>query len=110
MRSKSVLLSDAISAEGYMVKFMQHPARVRGGLGTGFQYMKARVFKLSCPKTLSGIKYHFGVALINESWDWAYSASHEIAEHRWGFKHSADMFCEQSNLLSRWLIDVVGSK
>ena len=39
----------------------------------------------------------------NDCWDWAYSVSHEIAEHRHGFRHTAEMFAEQANILARWL-------
>lgn len=38
-----------------------------------------------------------------DCWDNAYSVSHEIAEHRYNFAHSADMFAEQANILARWL-------
>ncbi len=89
-------LSDAIREEGYACRILKRPARVKGALGTGFPYMRARVYENKDGS--------FGVALSSDTWDCAYSASHEIAEHRWGFNHSTDMFCEQANLLARWIM------
>jgi hypothetical protein len=42
-----------------------------------------------------------------DCWDYAYSVSHEIAEHRHQFQHTPEMFAEQANLLARWLRLVV---
>jgi hypothetical protein len=89
------LLSSAVRAEGYAFRVLKNPARVRGGLGTGLPYMQARVYETARGK--------LGIACKANSWDHAYSVSHEIAEHRWGFSHTADMFCEQANLLALWL-------
>lgn len=38
-----------------------------------------------------------------DSFDYCYDVSHEIAEFRCGFKHSAKVFIEQANILARWL-------
>ncbi len=43
------------------------------------------------------------VVCPDDCWEYAYSASHEIAEHRRGFVHTAEMFADQANLLARWL-------
>jgi hypothetical protein len=101
---KTLSIVEAILHEGYWPRIVKYPARVKNGLGKGFPYMQARVYELSRPKVLSnGQRFYFGIAIKDNSWDHAYSVSHEIAEHRWNFKHSADMFCEQANLLARWL-------
>jgi hypothetical protein len=42
------------------------------------------------------------IAAAADTLDLVYSAAHEIAEHRHGFVHSADMFCEQANILANW--------
>jgi hypothetical protein len=88
-------LSKAIRETGYHVIVTKSPIRVVGGLGTGRAGMQARAFYN--PK-LGG----FGVAIQKDCWTLAYVASHEIAEMRNGFKHSADMFCEQANYLAAW--------
>lgn len=87
-------LSQAVRDEGFAFKVVKHPARVSGGLGKGFSYMKARVYR-----SKNGT---IGIAACSDSWDNAYSVSHEIAEYDYGFNHSADMFCMQANLLARW--------
>ena len=68
---------------------------VSGGLGKGSSHMWARAYQ--------NTNGSYGVALSADVWDNAYSAAHEIAEHRHGFRHSDLMFCEQSNLLAKWL-------
>lgn len=88
-------LSDAVKAEGYAFVIRKHPARVKGGLGTGVPYMAARVYRRK-----DGGR---GIAAKADSWDHVYSVSHEIAESRWGFKHTADMAFEQASLLTKWL-------
>lgn len=88
-------LSEAIRLQGFQCKIMKHPARVRGGLGKGFAHMQAR-----CYRNGNG---QLGMAIMGDSWDHAYSASHEIAEWEYGFNHSADMFCMQANILARWI-------
>lgn len=88
-------LSDAVRADGFTFVVRKSPARVKGGLGTGVPYMAARVYRARDGS--------MGVACKADCWDHVYSVSHEIAESRWGFKHSADMFCEQANLLTKWL-------
>lgn len=93
-----------IHPEGFLCKIMKHPARVKGGLGKGFPNMQARVYK--------NAKGQLGIAIMEDSWDYAYSASHEIAEWYHGFDHTADMFCNQANLLARWVrwVAMEGSK
>jgi hypothetical protein len=46
------------------------------------------------------------VVCYADCWDYAYSVSHEIVEHRHKFQHTPDMFAEQANLLARWLRQV----
>lgn len=87
-------LSDAVRAEGYLFKVMKHPARVKGGLGTGSSHMKARAYKARDGR--------IGIACKADRWLYAYSASHEIAEWIHEHKHTAMMFCEQANILSLW--------
>lgn len=97
-------LVEAIRLEGYETQIVDRLDSVDGGLGTSFPCMDARVYRLSSPRILpNGRKIYFGIALLADSWDHAYGASHEIAEHRYGFSHTAKMFCEQANLLARWL-------
>lgn len=91
-------LSYAIRNEGFLCKVVKHPSRVKGGLGKGFACMRARVYR-----SANG---QLGIAIVADSWDYAYSASHEIAECEYGFKHTADMFCQQANILSRWIKDL----
>lgn len=93
-RSASYRLSDAVRDEGAAFRVVKHPARVRGGLGKGSARMAARVYQRRC----GGL----GIACVGDSWDHAYSVSHELAEERCGFRHSELMFCEQANLLARW--------
>jgi hypothetical protein len=87
-------LSEAVRNEGFCFKIVKHPARVSGGLGKGFAYMKARVYRNKNSLV--------GIAACSDTWDNAYSVSHEMAEYEYGFNHSADMFCMQANLLARW--------
>lgn len=44
----------------------------------------------------------FVIVAPSDTWDHAYSAAHEIAEHRHGFKHTDSMWAEQCMILSRW--------
>jgi hypothetical protein len=91
---RRIRLSEAIRATGYAVRVTRSPARTPGGLGTGRAHMQARAFE--GPRG-------FGVAIKSDSWKYAYAASHEIAEMRQGFKHTAQMFCDQANYLAGWL-------
>lgn len=42
------------------------------------------------------------VVVRADSWDHAYSVSHEIAEYAWNFEHTPQMFAEQANILAAW--------
>lgn len=45
-----------------------------------------------------------GLVVLEDSWDHAYAASHEIAEERYGFRgHTVAMLEHQAWLLARWL-------
>jgi hypothetical protein len=90
----AVKLSTCIRALGYAVVITAAPARVRGGLGQGSAHMCARSFYTE--------ELGYGVAIKGDSWEYAYNASHEIAEMRNGFQHSALMFSEQANFLHAW--------
>jgi hypothetical protein len=94
MPKRAYRLSDAIRDEGVVFRILKHPARVKGGLGTGQAHMQARIYR----RRDGGL----GLACLADSWDHAYSASHEIADQRHGFRHSDMTFCEQANLLARW--------
>jgi len=44
-----------------------------------------------------------------DDWELAYSAAHEIAECRHGFRHTAEMFEHQAAILSTWCQNLAGS-
>ena len=87
-------LSDAVAQEGYRLivgdltelSAGPHLPTVLGSPAGGVAVCEGNL--IVCP---------------DDSWDYAFSASHEIAEHRHGFAHTAEMFAEQANLLARWL-------
>jgi hypothetical protein len=87
-------LFDALRDEGYEPFVSKHPWRKPGALGSPGSFQYAAV--------LSGRR----IAVLGDNWDYAYAASHEIAEQMWGFQHSAEMFCQQANLLHVWIKDL----
>lgn len=89
-------LREAIEAEGFEVKITTNLYDLRGGLGEYFDDMFARAYKIGDKP---------GVAIVEDNWGGAvvFSAAHEIAEYRKGFQHTAEMFCEQCNILTRWI-------
>lgn len=42
------------------------------------------------------------IACVADTMDHAYGASHEIAESKYDFKHSFEMFSHQCAILARW--------
>lgn len=51
------------------------------------------------------------IAVPEDSFDYAYAVSHEIAEHRCGYRgHTAGVFCEQANVLARWVRAIAHQK
>jgi hypothetical protein len=88
-------LSDAVCREGYEFTVRMSPWKVTGGLGSD-QPGWARLYVNN-----EGTQY--GIACVADEWDYAYSVTHEIAEHRHGFQHTAEMFAEQCNLMQRFL-------
>lgn len=93
-------LSDAIANEGYGFFISENPGREDGVVGDP-PMRGVMAAALVRERLRSGIVEN-KIACIADSWDLAYAASHEIAEHRHDFKHSAEMFCTQSNILARW--------
>lgn len=89
-------LSDLVEAEGY--RFVVHPQPwTLDVLGDPPNPKAARV--LACRDEHGDVF----IAATGDCMDYVYAASHEIAEHRHGFEHTAEMFCAQANLLARWL-------
>lgn len=85
-----ISLFAAIRAMGWSPVQHSAPGRHPDGLGSTHWRATARV--------LSGGR----IAVKSDSWEHAYSASHEIAESIHGFRHSAQMFCDQANILAAW--------
>lgn len=84
-------LSDAVAQFGWKLEVHQNLSQLKNGLGEFSPGMTAR----ACSNRVLAVK--------GDSWDYAYSASHEMAEATWGWVHSADMFCEQANIMAIWL-------
>lgn len=95
MKERRVLLSELVESEGFEFKVEANLRELRGGLGTWFEDMIARAYKAS--------RLKFGVACKGDDLHYAYSASHEIAEVRHKWVHSSEMFCEQANILAKWV-------
>jgi hypothetical protein len=98
-------LSDAVRAEGYGLVV----GPVEWCEENGFAPVSGELIPLGepngpvivCERTTSK-RHEFVIIVPDDSWDYAYSAAHEIAEHRDGFEHSELMWSEQANLLARW--------
>lgn len=86
-------LSEAVRREGYEFLVMKSPWKVEKGLGNS-EPGWARVY-------VAGDR--FGIACVADEWDYAYSVTHEIAEHLHDFRHSEEMFAHQCNLMQRFL-------
>lgn len=86
-------LKQLIESEGYTVEYHPNPQNHVDAVG----------FPTQCPHIQCQLLTDKRIATSDFSWDAAYSASHEISEERFGFEHSADMFCEQANILARWI-------
>lgn len=84
-------LSEAVARSGWTLVVDSAPESHPDGLGSTIPKAFARA--------LSGER----VACLADSWDYAYAVSHEMAERDYGFKHSADTFAFQANILARWL-------
>jgi len=84
-------LSDAVRAEGY--DFTVDPQPWTRTDITGNPDQPETFHALLCGNTL---------VATSDSWDWAYGASHEIAEDRHGHHHTERMWCEQANILAKW--------
>lgn len=82
-------LSDAVESEGY---------RFRAG-----DWRNLIALGAPAPDSDVAICAPHQIVCPNDSWDYAYSAAHEIAEHRNSFTHSVETFSEQANILARWL-------
>lgn len=87
-------LSQAVEAEGYTLVVGNLEELTRG---------PNPLVPLGNPQ--EGIVVCEGNIIVcqDDCWDDAYSVSHEIAEHRYNFEHSAEMFAEQANILARWV-------
>lgn len=84
-------LSHAVRLHRYKLVLCKRPHRHRDRIGNPDADSSAAL--------LTGRR----IAVPVDSWDYAYAAAHEIAEHVCGFDgHSAEMFCEQANILSIW--------
>jgi hypothetical protein len=84
-------LTDAVRDEGFELVVVPNPHEQAGVLGESDPTNSVRI-------ATNGFLF-----ATDDSWDSAYSASHEIAEYRYGFRHSAEMFAMQANILARWL-------
>lgn len=42
------------------------------------------------------------ICVLDDSWDYSYSVSHEIAEYEYNFQHSEELFTHQANILAYW--------
>jgi hypothetical protein len=87
----SPALKGLVESEGYTFVLDPNPAQRPDGLGDSIQHATARV----CAGNV--------LACTSDTFDCAYSAAHEIAEHQLGFNHSVEVFAFQAMLLSRWL-------
>ncbi len=85
-------LSDLVVAEGFGFMINARPASLETALGEPNPYC--------CVQGLG--QGEFAIACVADSIDYVYSAAHEIAEVRRGFKHSEGMFSEQAEILARW--------
>ena len=80
--------SELAKAEGYSLRI--DPERCAGCPNDGARYLHE--------------EEGAAIAVPEDSVDYAYAVSHEIAEHRCGYRgHTAGVFCEQSNILARWV-------
>ena len=86
-------LSDLVIAEGFGFVVADEPALLETACGNPQSSAACCV-----QKNDSG---NF-IACINDTMDHFYAASHEIAEHKYGFKHSVEMFSHQCAILARW--------
>jgi hypothetical protein len=84
-------LRELVESEGYAFVVDPQPDMRPDGLGDAHAHARARVCR-------DGL-----IACRADSLDCAYSAAHEIAEHRFGFGHTESMWAEQANILARWL-------
>lgn len=91
-------LFDAVRRQGYEPVLCAAPAEHPDALG------------LPEPGCQAAVLRDLRLALVEDGWDVAYSAAHEIAEDRYSFQHSAEMFAEQANILSSWLRALAASK
>jgi hypothetical protein len=91
-------LLDAIRRQGYEPVLCEDPEHHPDALGSPSPASQVAL--------LTGMR----VALASDSWDLAYAVAHEIAEDRYGLRHSAEMFGEQANILSCWIRALAASK
>lgn len=87
---RAVRLSDALRATGFRLVRCARPGSHPDRLGKGTSRVKAQV--------LRGRR----VAVVADSWRYAYEAAHEIAESRHRFRHNELMWMHQCNLLAMW--------
>jgi hypothetical protein len=90
-------LSDLVRSEGYGFRVVPEPWREPRVLGIPPDPQIATA--LVCAD-VDGEPY---VACVEDSIDHVYSASHELAEHTYGFRHSPAMLEYQANMLAAWL-------
>jgi len=83
-------LSEAISNMGYSVEVDDEPWSRADVLGSPQKFSPAVICE-------GGV-----VAILSDSWDYSYSASHEIAELIHNFQHSEELFITQCNILATW--------
>lgn len=83
-------LKEAIEAIGWKMVITKYPARHKDKLGKGSS------------KTFAIALKNGRVAVVGNSWQYAYHVSHEIAESMCNFKHSETLFMIQANLLADW--------
>lgn len=90
MSATHVRLSDALRATGFRLVRRRRPATHPDRLGKQQAHDKAVLLT------------NRRVAVVGDSWRWAYEASHEIAEFMHNFKHSEMLFISQANILAMW--------
>jgi len=97
--STTMRLSEAVEALGlgYHLVIDGAPALRPDAVGNppDAEYREACV----CRRVDDGKSF---IACKSDSWDFAYSVAHEIAESEVEHKHTADMYEMQCNILAKW--------
>lgn len=93
-------LSDLVRSEGYDFLVDPEPWKREDVVGNPKN-----------PQTFSALlcrdAYGSFIRCVADNLDHAYDCSHEIAEARHGHgHHTAEMFCEQANILAGWVREV----